>query len=104
MSYFLGNVYVTLLSFTYIRKRYASFWAKYNYVLAASFPCAIAIASVIIFFGTSIPKNGTIAPNWWGYNVANDPEVGGCEIGGCPRLTVAKGEVFGPPVGSGLFT
>ncbi|BEJ16419.1 hypothetical protein CspHIS471_0510240 [Cutaneotrichosporon sp. HIS471] len=101
MSYFIGNVYITVFSFQFIRKRYTAFWAKYNYVLAASFPAGIAIAALVIFFGTAIPKDGQYATiAWWG----NDVLGVGCEGGGCPRLTLAKGEVFGAPVGSGKFT
>lgn len=101
MSYFIGNVYITVFSFQFIRKRYTAFWAKYNYVLAASFPAGIAICALVIFFGTAIPKDGAYATiAWWG----NDVTGIGCEGGGCPRLTLADGEVFGAPVGSGKFT
>jgi hypothetical protein len=100
MSYFIGNLYITVFSFQFIRKRYTAFWAKYNYVLAASFPAGIAICALVIFFGTAIPKDGAYATiSWWG----NDVLGVGCEAGGCPRLTLAEGEVFGKPVGSGQF-
>ncbi|GFZ47046.1 hypothetical protein JCM24511_04272 [Saitozyma sp. JCM 24511] len=82
MSYFIGNVYVTWLSFQYVRKHYLVFWAKYNYVLAAAFPAGIAISAVVIF-ALEIPGGG-LAINWWGNNI----EAVGCEgNGGCPRLT-----------------
>ena len=58
-------------------------WAKYNYIVAASFPAGIAIASLVIFFALEIPKGG-FAIDWWGNNVLAD----GCEgLGNCVRYT-----------------
>lgn len=100
MSYFIGNVYVTLFSFQYIRKKFPAFWSKYNYVLAGSFPAGIAIASLVIFFGLTIPKDGNLSIDWWGNNIVN----AGCEgNGGCPYLTVEDGGYFGDAPGSGTF-
>jgi len=83
MSFYIGNVYVTWLSFQYIRKRYLGFWAKYNYVIAAAFPAGIAISTIVIFFALEIPKSG-LSIVWWGNTVVGE----GCDgMGGCPRLT-----------------
>ena len=95
-SYFIGNVYVTWLSFQYIRKRYLGFWAKYNYIIAAAFPCGIALSGILIFFALEIPKGG-VAIDWWGNNVVAE----GCEgLGGCPRLILANNTYFGSAPGS----
>ena len=100
MSYYIGNVYVVLVSFQWLRKKHTAFWAKYNYVVAASFPAAIAICSLVIFFCLQIP-NGGYNISWWG----NDVPGVGCEgIGGCPRLEVPEVGYFGLPPGSGKFT
>lgn len=100
LSWYIGNVYLVLLSFQFIRKRYTAFWAKYNYVVAAAFPAAIAIAGVIIFFGLQIPKGG-IEVDWWGNNVVGT----GCDgAGGCPRLDIPEAGYFGDAPGSGKFT
>ena len=83
MSFFIGNVYITWLSFQYIKKRYLPFWAKYNYIIAAAFPCGIAFSALVIFFALEIP-NGGLAINWWG----NTVPYAGCDgMGGCPRYT-----------------
>lgn len=79
-------------SMIYIRRRYLSFWSKYNYILSAGFSSAIAIAGVIIFFAVHY-QGYTI--DWWG----NDPE-GGCEASSCARLQIPKGEYFGPRKGT----
>jgi OPT family oligopeptide transporter len=102
MSYFIGNLWVTLFSFQFLRKRYTAFWAKYNYVLAAAFPAAIAVAAIIIFFGTAIAEDGKYSSiDWWGTNVVGRDT---CDNVGCPRLALAEGDVFGAPVNSGRFT
>ena len=69
---------------------------RYNYVLAASFPSAIAIIAVIIFFGLEIPKGG-LSIDWWGNNVVDL----GCEgEGGCPLIAELPAQgYFGPPQG-----
>lgn len=96
MSYYIGNVYVTLLSFQFIRKRYTAFWAKYNYVVAAAFPAGIAICALVIFFCLSIPHGG-IDIEWWGNTVTGL----GCEgQGGCPRLPIPERGYFGDAPGT----
>jgi len=97
ISYLTPSLYITLFSFQFVRKRYTQLWAKYNYVLAASFPCGIAVSAIIIFFALDIPKGG-LSVTWWGNTVSYE----GCEgAGGCPLLTVpADPGYFGPPQGS----
>ncbi|KAL1624245.1 hypothetical protein SLS56_007947 [Neofusicoccum ribis] len=80
------------LSMVYIRRRYLSFWAKYNYVLSAALSTAIAISAVIIFF--AVEYHG-YAIDWWG----NSPDSG-CESSTCTRLKLPSGEYFGPRIGT----
>ncbi|KAK8845358.1 OPT family small oligopeptide transporter [Kwoniella newhampshirensis] len=96
LAYFIGNLYLNLFSFQYLRKHYLAFWAKWNYVISAAFSCGIAIAGLFIFFALELPKGG-LSIDWWGNNV-----VGlGCEgAGGCPRLPVPDVGYFGPAPGS----
>ncbi|ORX33445.1 OPT oligopeptide transporter protein-domain-containing protein [Kockovaella imperatae] len=97
ISYMLPLLYVTVFSFKIVRPRYTQFWAKYNYVLAASFPTGIAIAGVIIFFALEVPHGG-YSLNWWGNNVLNEGYEGSF---GAPRLAVPTDPgYFGPPQGS----
>lgn len=67
-------------SMVYLKKRYLSFWAKYNYILSAAWSTGIAIAAVVIFFALNYPG---VAINWWG----NDSESG-CESSTCVRMEV----------------
>lgn len=65
---------------------------QYNYILSASFGSAIAIAGIVIFFSLQWKE---ININWWGNDIVN----AGCEGTPCTRLTLAKGEYFGPRIG-----
>ena len=98
LSYYWPNVMVAFLSFQVIRKRYLSFWAKYNYVIAAAFPCGIAVAALIIFFALEIPKGG-LSIDWWGNTVSYE----GCEGSACTRLPIPQQGYFGPAPGSKDF-
>ncbi|ORY23682.1 OPT oligopeptide transporter protein-domain-containing protein [Naematelia encephala] len=96
LAYYLGNVYVNLISFQYIRKRYVAFWAKWNYVISAAFSTGIAIAAIIMFFALEMPKGG-FSIDWWGNNVV----ALGCEgEGGCARLPMPDAGYFGPAPGT----
>ena len=99
LSYFWPNVPIVWFSWQFLRKRYQSFWRKYNFVLAAAFPAGIAISAVVIFFALEIP-NGGLAIDWWGNAVVGS----GCEGGGCPLLDVPEKGYFGPDPGSGTFS
>ena len=93
-SYFWPNVMVAVFSFQYIRKKYTAFWAKYNYVIAASFPAGIAVAALVIFFGLELPAGG-LAIDWWGNSVSYE----GCEGSACTRFPIPDKGYFGPDPG-----
>lgn len=74
----------------WLKSRYLACWSKYNYVLSASWSAAIGISAIIIFF--SVQYSGKVSVNWWG----NEVSYQGCEDTACTRLTLPKGEFFGP--------
>ncbi|KAJ7088419.1 small oligopeptide transporter [Mycena belliarum] len=83
-----------------IRRRYFSWWTKYNYVLSAALDSGVAVSILVIFFTLQFPKNGTIGTTniatWWGNTV---PFVGadfGAQGGGTPVQALKPGETFGP--------
>ncbi|KAJ7115248.1 small oligopeptide transporter [Mycena epipterygia] len=83
-----------------IRRRYFSWWTKYNYVLSAALDSGVAVSILVIFFALQFPKNGTIGitniATWWGNTV---PFVGadyGPFGAGTPVNALAPGETFGP--------
>ncbi|KAF8970829.1 oligopeptide transporter [Flammula alnicola] len=70
--------YITwaIIGFTFqyiIRRRYFSWWTKYNYVLSAALDSGVAIGVILIFFCLQYPQNGSIGKNsiqsWWGNTV-----------------------------------
>lgn len=80
----------------FIRRRYFSWWTKYNYVLAAALDSGLAVSILVIFFCLQFPKNGTIGATninaWWGNTV---PFTGADGLG-TPVRQLAPGETFGP--------
>jgi len=92
LSYMWPAVPIGWLSMVYTKKRHLAFWSKYNYVLSASWSAAIAIAAIVIFFAL---QWNDVAVSWWG----NDVVSRGCEGSACTRLTLLKGEYFGPRLG-----
>lgn len=93
LTNFLGAVYASSVSWLYIRPRHLAFWSKFNYIVTAGLAAGIAIASVVIFFSTSISVKSV---DWWG----NDAYAAGCDGAGCVLMSVAKGEYFGPRKGT----
>ncbi|KAK0448152.1 OPT-domain-containing protein [Armillaria borealis] len=76
----------------FIKKRFLSWWSKYNYILASAFTCAIALSAVIQFFAVQYVG----AEINWGPNTI---PYAGCDSDSCTYYTLAEGEHFGPGVG-----
>ncbi|KAH0335799.1 OPT-domain-containing protein, partial [Aureobasidium melanogenum] len=90
LSYVWPQVPIGFMAMVWLKTRYLACWSKYNYVLSASWSAAIGISAIIIFF--SVQYSGNISLDWWGNNVSYQ----GCEGKACTRLTLGKGEFFGP--------
>jgi len=79
-----------------IRRRYFSWWAKYNYVLSGALDSGVAVGSLVIFFCLEFPRNGGIGAStiqaWWGNAVNNNT----ADANFAPLKTLAPGETFGP--------
>ncbi|KAI5124229.1 hypothetical protein M0805_005078 [Coniferiporia weirii] len=82
----------------FVRRRYFSWWAKYNYVLSAALDSSIALGALLIFFCLEFPRNNNIGLNsvqaWWGNNVYKDT----ADWNYLPYRTVEPGSTFGPTV------
>ncbi|KAG1864939.1 OPT oligopeptide transporter protein-domain-containing protein [Suillus subalutaceus] len=78
-----------------IRRRYFSWWTKYNYVLSAAMDSGVGISIILIFFCLQYPQNGTIGLNtvqsWWGNTVYSNTADGKS----LPLLTLPEGSTFG---------
>ncbi|KAG5725413.1 Sexual differentiation process protein isp4 [Termitomyces sp. T112] len=79
-----------------VRRRYFSWWTKYNYVLSAALDSGVAISILVIFFALQFPKNGTIGAttlgSWWG----NTIPFTGADSKGTPVKVLIPGQKFGP--------
>lgn len=98
LSYVTTGLYFSFFFMYYVRRKYTSWWEKYNFVLTASFSAAVAFSAVIIFFSVNYhPKK----LNWWGNTVITKGVDGG--EGRQTLLNVTLGAIdgyFGPRSGS----
>ncbi|EDR06311.1 oligopeptide transporter [Laccaria bicolor S238N-H82] len=83
-------------SFQYvIRRKYFSYWAKYNYVLSAALDAGTAVGLILVFFCLQYPLNGTIGRStiqqWWGNQVYKQT----LDWTSAPLRTLPPGETFG---------
>ncbi|KAE8374186.1 OPT oligopeptide transporter protein-domain-containing protein [Aspergillus bertholletiae] len=76
-----------------IKRRKPAWWSKYNYVLSAALDCAVAVATVIIFFCITLPAGPL---NWWGNTVSSRTADGK----GTPWKALPDSGYFGPRKGT----
>ena len=89
----------TIVGFAFqyvIRRRYFSWWTKYNYVLSAALDSGVAVSIVVIFFALQYPKNDALGAGtlqrWWGNTVYTRTADWRAEA----LLAVPAGAKFGP--------
>lgn len=93
MSYMIATLYISWISWRFVKPRWIGFWSKYNFVLSAAWSSSIAICSIIIFFGTAIPEKEI---EWWG----NSPSTGCLKGYGCPLWELPEKGYFGGDKGT----
>ncbi|KIY64278.1 OPT oligopeptide transporter [Cylindrobasidium torrendii FP15055 ss-10] len=82
-----------------IRRKYFSWWAKYNYVLSAALDAGTAVSVIVIYFCLQYPMNGTIGlavQGWWGNTVPWMGADAGPDGYGTPVVALGEGDIFGP--------
>lgn len=72
-----------------IKKRWRSWWTKYNYILSAGLDSGVAIASVIIFLCVTYPGAKL---EWWGNTVWKKT----LDYNSTRFYDLSQGETFGP--------
>ena len=81
---------------SFIRRRYFSWWTKYNYILSAALDSGVAIAVIVIFFTLQFPGNNSIGSrtiqSWWGNTVYTRT----ADWNDTSLRTLNPGETFGP--------
>ncbi|KDN40265.1 OPT-domain-containing protein [Tilletiaria anomala UBC 951] len=64
------SFFLVAFIFQYIaRRRFFSWWSKYNFVTSSAMDMGTALSMLFVFFALTLPKGGAIALNWWGNNV-----------------------------------
>jgi len=97
LSYIISGMYIAYAFMHHIKKRYISWFEKYNYVLSAALDAGVAFSAVIIFFTVQYhPKT----VSWWGNEVYAYGVEGG--EGQTSRFNISATDrgFFGPDFGS----
>lgn len=95
LSFYTGGLYASWVFMLYIKKKYESWWSKYNYILGAGLSAGVAFSSIIIFFAVNY-KGVNI--DWRGNNVSYGGYEGAPTSGLNATLDAPDG-YFGPRIG-----
>ncbi|CCG83422.1 Putative uncharacterized protein [Taphrina deformans PYCC 5710] len=68
LAYMIPVFYLTMIFNYWIKRKYESWWLRYNYLVAASFSIGLAISGLVIFFSVQY-HDVTDALAWWGNTV-----------------------------------
>ncbi|KAK9236566.1 OPT oligopeptide transporter protein-domain-containing protein [Lipomyces kononenkoae] len=94
LTYYTPGMYLSFLFMFFIRRRYLSWWTKYNFILTSALSAGVAFSGILIFCAFSLPK---VTLKWWG----NTVPMQGVDFGRTATLyKLPPGETFGLPVGS----
>ena len=95
LSYYTPSLYASFAFMYYIKRRYLTWWEKYNFVLSGALGAGVAFSSIIIFFAVQYHDKSI---SWWGNNVM----YAGLD-GASPSLYNATAQApdgyFGPRIG-----
>lgn len=62
---YVSWVFVGFMFNFVIRRFHLRWWMRYNYILSAALDSGLAVALIVIFLATAVPKGGVFL-NWWG--------------------------------------
>ncbi|KAK9427029.1 OPT oligopeptide transporter protein-domain-containing protein [Lipomyces doorenjongii] len=68
LSYYTPGIELSFIFMYYIRRRYLSWWTKYNYVLTSALTAGVAFGGIIIFASLQVTKTNF---KWWGNTVSS---------------------------------
>ncbi|KAK9322179.1 OPT oligopeptide transporter protein-domain-containing protein [Lipomyces orientalis] len=94
LSYYTPGLYLSVIFMFFIRRRYLSWWTKYNYILTSALSAGVAFCGILIFVSLTLPKAHLA---WWG-NTVSTAGVDGARKAALYQLP--PGATFGLPAGS----
>ncbi|KAK9375209.1 OPT oligopeptide transporter protein-domain-containing protein [Lipomyces chichibuensis] len=94
LSYYTPGMYMSFIFMFFIRRRYLSWWTKYNYILTSGLSAGVAFSGILIFCALTLPKAHL---TWWG-NTVSTAGIDGARK--AALFTLPKGATFGLPAGS----
>lgn len=66
ISFYLAGFYMNYLSHRLVKRKYPSWWDRYNYILSSALDSGVALAAVVIFFAVQF---NNVELTWWGNTV-----------------------------------
>ncbi|KAK6199220.1 OPT oligopeptide transporter protein-domain-containing protein [Scheffersomyces amazonensis] len=96
LSYYTGGLYLSFFFMFYLKRKYQSWWTKYNYILTSGLSAGLAFSSIIMFFAVEYK---TVYLSWWGNNVPYAGIDGGVGQQSLLDPTSVPGGYFGPRAG-----
>ncbi|KAK9482682.1 OPT oligopeptide transporter protein-domain-containing protein [Lipomyces starkeyi] len=94
LSYYTPGFYVSAFFMFFVRRRYLTWWAKYNYILSSALTAGVAFSGILIFLALQYhPKR----LKWWG-NTISTAGVDG--TGTATLKVIPEGGYFGLPAGT----
>lgn len=69
LSYYTGGLYLSIAFMYYFKKKYLTWWEKYNFVLSGALNAGVAFSGIIMFFAVMYHDKSI---SWWGNNVMNE--------------------------------
>lgn len=92
--YTLPNYYTAIAFNWFVKRRYTTWWQKYNYLMYAAITAGAAWSAFIMFFATEYKHAAAV--NWWGSSV---PFAGVDAMGPVLKTELPKEGYFGVPIG-----
>ena len=95
LSYKTNAVYISFAMMYYVKRRYTSWWEKYNYLLEASFGVGLALSALVQTLALRFGKEITL--DWWGNKVSQAGVDYQLYQNKAFLVKLKKGEHFGLP-------
>ncbi|CAH2354462.1 oligopeptide transporter 2 [[Candida] railenensis] len=91
LAYYTPGLYASFAFMYYIKKKYTTWWEKYNYVLSGALQAGVAFSAIIIFFSVQYTN---VDLSWWGNNVPYAGVDGGSGQQSLKNVTVDLAEGY----------
>jgi OPT family oligopeptide transporter len=97
ITYMLTTLYASAGFMFYVKRRYLSWFEKYNFVLSAALSAGVSFSAIIIFFAVQYHDKSI---SWWGNDVMWEGVDGGVGQQSLLDISLSERGYFGPEIGN----